>query len=65
MASNYSQNSNALSPSVSSSHPNFDLLAVENGKLNKGLRKQYGIWQRHHWNLRRYLHGFNVGEVKV
>ena len=30
MASNYSQQSNALSPSVSSAHPNFDLLTVPN-----------------------------------
>src|SRR5271166_4227694 len=32
MASNYSQQSNALSPSVSSATPNFDLLAVPNGQ---------------------------------
>src|SRR5271166_6044171 len=32
MASNYSQNSTALSPSVSSAHPNFDLLAVPSGQ---------------------------------
>ena len=32
MASNYSQQSNALSPSVSSAHPNFDLLALPNGQ---------------------------------
>src|ERR1700736_66997 len=30
MASNYSQQSNALSPSFSSAQPNFDLLAVPN-----------------------------------
>jgi outer membrane protein TolC len=32
MASNYSQQSNALSPSVSSARPNFDLLTVPNGQ---------------------------------
>src|SRR5208282_1992891 len=32
MASNYSQQSNALSPSVSSTKPNFDLLTVPNGQ---------------------------------
>jgi len=32
MASNYSQQSNALSPSVSSSRPNFDLLAIPTGQ---------------------------------
>jgi outer membrane protein len=32
MASNYSQQSNALSPSVSSAHPNFDLLTVPSGQ---------------------------------
>ena len=32
MASNYSQQSNALSPSVSSAAPNFDLLTVPNGQ---------------------------------
>ena len=32
MSSNYMQNSNSLVPSVSSSRPNFDLLAVPSGK---------------------------------
>ena len=32
MASNYSQQSNALTPSVSSARPNFDLLTVPNGQ---------------------------------
>ena len=32
MSSNYMQNSNSLAPSVSSSRPNFDLLAVPSGK---------------------------------
>ncbi len=45
MSSNYMQNSNSLDPSVSSSRPNFDLLAVPSGKttdrqLGCGLRKR-------------------------
>jgi outer membrane protein len=35
MSSSYLQNSNSLSPSVSSSRPNFDLLAIANGAPNQ------------------------------
>jgi hypothetical protein len=41
------------------------ITGLEDVKGKKSLGEQCGIGQCHHWDLRRYLHGFNVGEAKV